>query len=99
LSVAAFFVFFIYTMAAVFVGERPATEALVESCSIAAANLRTTILVVLLIAVVGVAAGLLGHIASAVPFAGPVLEAVLMYAVVAYGTLVVVGEYLQLRRA
>lgn len=99
ISVIAYAIFFIYTMAAVLVGEKPPVEAIVESCTIAAANLRTTVLVVLLIFVVALAAYVLGRFAGAIPLAGPFLEAVLTYAVVAYGTLVVVGEYLQLRRA
>lgn len=99
ISVIAFAIFFIYTMAAVLVGEKPPVDAIVESCTIAAANLRTTVLVVLLIFAVAVAAFVLARLAGAIPLAGPLLEAILMYSVVAYGTLVIVGEYLQLRRA
>lgn len=99
ISVIAFAVFFIYTMAAVLVGAKSPVDAIVESCTIAAANLRTTLLVVFLIFAVAVVAGFVAHLSSAVPLAGPVLEAVLTYTAVAYGTLVVVGEYLQLRRA
>lgn len=99
ISVLAFAIFFIYTMAAVLVGDKSPVEAIVESCTIAAANLRTTVLVVLLIFAVAVAAFIMARFAAAVPLAGPVLEALLTYTVVAYGTLVVVGEYLQLRRA
>ncbi|MBV9270575.1 MAG: hypothetical protein JO165_05740, partial [Candidatus Eremiobacteraeota bacterium] len=61
-------------------------------------NLRTTILVVLLILAVALGAWILARLGGAIPFAGPLLEAVLTYTAVAYGTLVVVGEYLQLRR-
>ena len=98
ISFIAYVVFFIYTMPAVFVGDRSPTDAIVESCTLAAQNLRTTILVVLLILTVALGAWFLARLAGAVPYAGPFFEAVFTYTAVAYGTLVVVGEYLQLRR-
>jgi len=98
ISLLAYAVFFIYTMPAVLVGGRSVTEAIVESCGIAARNLKTTILVVLLILGVAVAASFVSHILASIPLLGSLVAALLTYGVVAYGTLVVVGEYLQLRQ-
>lgn len=97
ISVLAYMVFFIYTMPAVVVGDRPATEALIDSIRLAARNLGTTLLVVILIVALAVAGGFIGSAAGRIPFLGDVVAWLIMEAVVAYATLVVVGEYLKLR--
>lgn len=97
ISMIAYALFFIYTMPSVLVGERTFTEAIVESCTIAARNLKTTVLVVLLIVAVAIVASIVGHVLGAIPLLGSIVSALLTYGAVAYATLVVVGEYLQLR--
>lgn len=97
LSVVAYALFFIYTMPSVLVGERTFTEAVVESCTIAARNFKTTVLVVLLIVAVAIVASIAGHVLAAIPLLGSIVSALLTYGVVAYATLVITGEYLQLR--
>ncbi len=97
ISLLVYAVFFLYTMAAAVVGEHPGLQALKESALIARQSLLTTFIVVLLIGVISVVAGLLGASLSFMPFIGPIAAEVLQQVVVAFVTLVVVGEYLRLR--
>jgi hypothetical protein len=55
-----------------------------------------TLVVVLLIIALAIGGGKLGDLLGGLPFVGELLGWVIMEAVVAYATLVVVGEYLQL---
>lgn len=95
-SVLAYMVFMLYAMPGVLVGNRGAIDAVVESIALAWRSFGVTFLLVVLIVVLAVAGGLLGNLLSHVPFLGQLLGWVVMEAVVAYATLVVVGEYIQL---
>jgi hypothetical protein len=55
---------------------------------------------VMVVAIVAIAAAMavVGELAAVAPFVGPILSAVVLQAVVAYVTLVVVGEYVALHR-
>ncbi|MDQ6932489.1 MAG: hypothetical protein M3160_04870 [Candidatus Eremiobacteraeota bacterium] len=97
ISLLAYAVFFLYTMAAAVVGEHPGFQALRESVLIARHSLVTTLIVVLLIGVIAVVSGLLGVSLGFMPFIGPIAAEALQQVVVAFVTLVVVGEYLRLR--
>ncbi len=97
LSLLAFAVFFLYTMPAAVVGEHPGLQALKESVLIARHSLVTTLVVVLLIGVIAVIAGLLSTSLSFMPFIGPIAAGIVEQIVVAFVTLVIVGEYLRLR--
>ncbi len=88
----------LYAMPAVLVGNRGAVDAVVESISLAWRSFGVTFVLVLLIIALAVAGGVLGDLLEHLPFLGQLLSWVLMEAVVAYATLVVVGEYLQLHR-
>lgn len=96
LSVLAYMVFMIYAMPGVLVGNRGAIEGIIESIGLAWRSFGVTFAVVLLIIALAVAGGLLGDVLERVPFLGQVLGWIVMEAVVAYATLVVVGEYLHL---
>lgn len=96
LSVLAYLIFLIYSMPGVLVGNRSAIDSIVESISLAWRGFGVTLAVVLLIIVLALAGGWLGDFLGRVPFLGEILGWVVMEAVVAYATLVVVGEYLQL---
>lgn len=96
LSVLAYMVFMLYAMPGVLVGNRDATQAVVESIALSWRSLGVTFLLVMLIAALAVAGGLLGNLLAHVPFLGQLLGWVVMEAVVAFATLVVVGEYIQL---
>ncbi|MGC2129995.1 MAG: hypothetical protein WA629_07865 [Candidatus Aquilonibacter sp.] len=92
--------FFIYTMAAVVIGERPPVAGIVESASTALANLLPTFAVVVLIAVIAAAGGWLGSLAGRVSdLAGWLVAGLLQQVVVAYASLVIAGEYLKLTHA
>jgi hypothetical protein len=96
-TLAAYAVFFIYTMAAVVVGERTPVDGIVESARIALANVLPTVVVVALIAGVAAAGGALGFLVSRFSeFAGWLIAALLQAVIVAYASLVVAGEYLKL---
>lgn len=97
LSVLAYLIFLLYTMPAVLVGNRVATDAVVESIGMAWRSFGVTFVVVLLIILLAVAGGVLGNLLARLPFLGDVLGWIVMEVVVGYATLVVVGEYLQLR--
>lgn len=97
LSMLAYLVFFLYTMPAVVVGDRPAFTAIQESCQLAVKRFGPTIITVLLIAVITVCASVLAGALSFAPFIGPILAQVIQQIVVAYFTLVIVGEYLAFR--
>jgi hypothetical protein len=99
-TLIAYMVFFIYTMASVILGERRPTDAIVESCQITLANFLPTLAVVALIVGIAIAGGwvgsLVGHLSA---LAGGLVTAVLQQIIVAYAALVVAGEYLKLTSA
>jgi hypothetical protein len=97
LSVLAFLLFFIYTMAAAVVGNRSGMEAVSESFQMVMHAFGTTVVIVLLIFVIGIIAGIIGAAMHFIPFIGPVIGQVLQQIVVAFSTLVIVGEYLKLK--
>lgn len=98
ISVLAYMTFVLYAMPGVLVGNRGAIDALVESFTLAWRSLGVTFVLVLLIVGLAILAGFFGDALSRIPYAGEVLGWVVMEIVVAYATLVIVGEYLQLRR-
>ena len=98
ISLLAYTVFMIYAMPGVVVGNRGAQDAIVDSVRIAASNFWVSLVLVLLIVVLAVAGGLVGYVAGQIPFLGEAISWIVMEAVVAYATLVVVGEYLKLRQ-
>jgi hypothetical protein len=96
ISILLYMTFSLYAMPGVLVGNRGATEAIVESITLAWRSLGVTFVVVLLIIALAIAGGELGDLLAGLPFVGQLLGWIPMEAVVAYATLVVVGEYLQL---
>jgi len=96
-TLIAFAVFFIYTMAAVVIGDRRPVKAITESAGLALRNVMPTIGVVGLIVVIAAAGGWLGALAGRFSDpAGWLVSGVLQQVIVAYATLVVAGEYLKL---
>lgn len=95
---AAVFLFFsIYMMPSVVLSGSGPWSGLKESFAIASKRWSPTLVIVLLLLVVFVVVGLLIALLSAIPYLGPIVAAVVDEAVVAYATLVIVGEYLNLR--
>jgi hypothetical protein len=97
-SLFVYLYFCIYTMAAAVVGERPGVEAIAESMQIAYHRPVTTlILVAAILAIVGVMS-VVAELLSSAPLVGPLVSTVVVQALIAYVTLVVVGEYVVLRK-
>lgn len=99
LALLAYLVFFLYTMPGVVVGERPGLAAMSESCRIALKRFAATIITVLIIGVIAVCSGFIAGALSFAPLIGPIVSAVIQQVVLAYVTLVIVGEYLAFREA
>jgi hypothetical protein len=97
LSVLAYMVFMLYAMPGVLVGNRGAIEGIVDSITLAWRSFGVTFLLVILIVVLAIAGGVLGNLLSHVPFLGQLFGWIIMEIVVAYATVAVVGEYVQLR--
>lgn len=97
LALLAFYLFFLYVMPSVIVGERRATEALSESARITAKNFLTTLGIVILLAIAFLIAGFVASWFHSVPFLGMVLRQLILQIVAVYATLVIVGEYIKLR--
>ena len=98
LSLLAYIVFFIYTIAAVIIGHDAPIEAIVESVGLAFANFVPTLAVVgLIVAISWLGAGIGDLIDRVNPLVGGIVAALLAQIIVAYVTLVIVGEYLKLR--
>jgi len=98
-SLVAYAVFFIYTVAAVVIGERPPIAAVVQSAATALANFVPTVAVVALIAVIAGLGGWLGSLAGRISDAGGwLVTGLLQQVIIAYSSLVIAGEYLKLTR-
>lgn len=98
LSLLAFWLFFIYTFAGVVVGNRSGTEAIGESARMTLKNFPMTLAIVVLLFIASVIAGLIGNVLHAIPFVGSIVSFVIQQIVAAYATLVIVGEYINLRQ-
>jgi hypothetical protein len=97
ITLLVYAVFFIYTMAAAIIGERPPIAGIFESASMALANVLPTLAVVALIAVTAALGGWLGWLVGRVSELGGALATGLIgQVVVSYASLVVAGEYLKL---
>lgn len=97
LSLFAFYLFTLYTIAAAVVGNRPGGYALRESYAIARARFGTTLIVGIVLGVLQLFGHLIAHVFSFAPLLGPIIAAIIAQIVVAYAVLVIVGEYLVLR--
>ncbi|MGD0050689.1 MAG: hypothetical protein ABSD03_02570 [Vulcanimicrobiaceae bacterium] len=99
LSLLAFYLFTLYAFPSAIVGDRQAMDALTESFRLTIARFVPTLIIAIVIAVLSVIGHVIGGAFSFTPLIGPVVSAVITQAVVAYATLVIVGEYLNLRAA
>lgn len=97
LALAAFYLFFLYALPSVIVGNRLPMDALAESARITAKNFLTTLIIVILLAVAFVIAGWFARFFGQIPFLGMLIRQLIVQIVAAYATLVIVGEYIKLR--
>jgi membrane-anchored glycerophosphoryl diester phosphodiesterase (GDPDase) len=97
LSLIAFYLFFLYTLPAVIVGNRGATEALSESARITTKNFVATLVIVVLLGIAFMVASWIAGIFHGIPLLGMVIRQLILQIVTVFATLVIVGEYIKLR--
>ena len=97
LSLLAFYIFTLYAMAAAIIGNRDGFASITESFQIAMKRFVPTLIIAIVIAVISVCVRFIALLFAFAPFVGPIVGAVLVQIVVAFATLVIVGEYLNLR--
>jgi hypothetical protein len=99
LALLAFYLFFLYTLPAVIVGNRTASEALAESARMTLNNFVQTLAIVVLLAIAFMIAAWITRFFGGIPLIGAIVRQIITQAVCAYATLVIVGEYIKLRAA
>ncbi len=99
LSIFAAVVFFMYVMPAAVVDDLPGFAAIAMSFRIAKRRFGVSVLIAVGIAALQTAVGVVSGALAHIPFLGPVVQAILDQAAVAFATIVVVGEYINLRSA
>lgn len=97
LAMLAFIFFVIYTFPAAVIGEVPGIEAIRESVRIAQHRMTSTLAMIVAIAIIGIVVGFVSNVLYVVPFLGPIIGGLIAGAASAYFTLVIAGEYLQLK--
>ena len=97
ISALLYFYFFIYTFPAAIIGERQGFAAMGDSFRIAARRVAPTLIVTIMLAIIIFAGHFIGGVLHFIPMIGPIVAAIVVQLVLAYVTLVVVGEYLALR--
>ena len=97
LALLAFYLFFLYTLPAVIVGNRPGTEAIGESARITAKNFVATLVIVVLLGIAFIIATWIASIFHGIPLIGMIVRQLILQVVTVYATLVIVGEYIKLR--
>ncbi|MDP9024491.1 MAG: hypothetical protein M3N13_03830, partial [Candidatus Eremiobacteraeota bacterium] len=97
LSLVAYVYFCIYTMASTVVGERRGFAAIAESVEMAYERVVPTTLMVAAIVVLVFGMSLVTLLLSGIPVVGALVSALSVQALIAYLTLVIVGEYLALQ--
>jgi hypothetical protein len=95
----AYYLFTLYAFPAAIVGNRPGFESILESFRITMARFVPTLILGVIIFAMSFVATIVGALLHFVPFLGPIVAGILTQIVVAFATLVVVGEYLNLRVA
>jgi hypothetical protein len=91
--------FAIYVVPAVVLDNYSAVPAFRLSAAIAMKRALPTIIIIVLLFAIGLVLGLLTLPLAFIPLLGPVIAAIVSQAITAYATLVIVGEYLNARRA
>lgn len=97
LALLAYYLFTLYAFPAAIVGNRPGFTSITESFRITLARFVPTLILGIIIFVIGLVGAIIAGVLHFIPFLGPIVGAVIQQIVVAFATLVVVGEYLNLR--
>lgn len=91
--------FALYTLPAVIIRNFGPFAALAESFRVASKRWGPTLIVLVLIVVVGIVSGLISLPFRVIPYLGPVIASLINLAFSVFTTIVIVGEYLNLRGA
>ncbi len=97
ISLVLFYLFMLYTIPSAVVGNHAGFAAIGESVAITRAKFGTTLIIGVVLAAVSFIGGLIALIFAFAPLLGPVVSSIIAQIVVAFSSLVVVGEYLNLR--
>jgi hypothetical protein len=89
-----FLFFAIYTMPAVILSKMMPVDALKRSFALAMDRFVVTLIIIVLLFVIVLVVGLLSLPLAFIPLLGPIISGIINQAIVAYATLVIVGEYL-----
>ncbi len=99
LSLVIFYLFLLFAMPAAIVGNRRGFRAIGESIGIARHRFLTVLIIGLVIGVIAALGTGIAWIFVFAPLLGPIVAAVISQSVVAFSSLILVGEYLNLRGA
>jgi len=99
ISLVVYYLFMLYAMPSAVVGNHGGFSAIGESVAITRAKFGTTLIIGIVLGVIAALAGVVALVFAFAPLLGPVVSAVISETVVAFSSLVVVGEYLNLRGA
>ena len=99
LSIVAYAILFLYVIPSIVVDGVPAMAAIGGSYRLAIANLVPTLIIVVIIGAISSLANWVAHFFAGIEFLGWIVQYAIQQAVIAFGMLVVVGEYMKLKGA
>jgi hypothetical protein len=99
ISLLAFYLFMLYAIPSAVVGNHGGLSAIRESFSIVRAKFSTTLIIGIVLAAISLLGGAIALFFAFAPLLGPIVSAVISETVVAFASLVLVGEYINLRGA
>jgi hypothetical protein len=97
LSLFVYYLFMLYVIPAAVVGNLPGMKAIGESVAIARSKFGTTLLIGIVLGAIALLGNVIALIFAFAPLLGPIISALITEIVVAFASLVLVGEYLNLR--
>jgi hypothetical protein len=97
ISLLVFYLFMLYAIPAAVVGNRGGFAAIGESIAITRRKFGTTLIIGIVLAAISFIGGLIALVFAFAPFLGPIVSSIISQIVVAFSSLVVVGEYLAVR--
>ncbi len=97
ISLVVYYLFMLYALPSAVVGNHGGLSAIGESVAIARAKFGTTLIIGLVLGAIAALGTVVALIFAFAPLLGPIVSAVISQSVVAFSSLIVVGEYLNLR--
>lgn len=99
ISLGVFYLFMLFALPAAVVGNRGGWSAIKESVAIVRHRFGTALIIGIVLFAIGAFGWVIALAFTFAPLLGPIVAAVIMQAVVGFSSLVLVGEYLNLRGA